>query len=231
MPNHIVTTTAHVGGTVSPSGLVSVADGADQAFVATPAANHLTHLWLKDGVPIAADTDNWTLVNVIADHTVDVIFSNLSHALLGDADAVAPMTKTLEGDAAAFPWSLVNLHGDAVAAWEFTIDLNGDAAAILATEILPNDVPNPQRVCDSALKQCLPCNEDPISNYSSEDADPALFCAVATYAQAVPPLGQCGGLGGRDLSCTLPCCSPISDEDAYLCALARAQICVLGGTQ
>jgi len=151
MANHIVTTTAHVGGTVAPNGLVSVADGANQAFVATPGASHVTHKWLLDSVQVAVDTNNYTLFAVVADHTVDVIFTNSTKVLEGDAYAVAPISNVLEGDAWAFPWETITLHGDAIAAWEFDLNLEGDAYAVMDIERLPNNVPNPQRVCSSKI--------------------------------------------------------------------------------
>lgn len=92
---------------------------------------------------------------------------------------------------------------------------------------LPTGVPNPQRPCPQKLKECLPCNDDPLVNTSSEDPDLPLFCATYVYRDTIPPLGQCAGIGGQDLASTAFACSEISQEDAILKAQLAAQLRVL----
>jgi len=85
---HTITATAAANGTINPSGAVSVADGANQAF--TIAANALYHI--VDVIIDAATTathlgpvTSYTFTNVTADHTIDASFA---------ADAVTTYTIT-----------------------------------------------------------------------------------------------------------------------------------------
>jgi hypothetical protein len=79
-----------VGGTVSPAGIVMVPDRDTQVFTITPAPNwHLQDI-LLDGASIppaelanAQATGQYTLANVTADHTLDVIFQiDVTHAVI-----------------------------------------------------------------------------------------------------------------------------------------------------
>lgn len=76
-----------------------------------------------------------------------------------------------------------------------------------------------------AIKECLPCNDEPISNLSSEEPDVPLFCQTVTFTDT-PRLGECP----QEISCTQIACSTESNIDAYLEALRLAQECVWGAT-
>ncbi len=82
----------------------------------------------------------------------------------------------------------------------------------------------PVMPCSNKINECLPCNDDPIQNLSSEDLDPNVFCATVTFRDQ-PGLGRCDT---GDLNSTAFCCSPESYMDAYLCALREAQAGVWG---
>jgi len=73
--------------------------------------------------------------------------------------------------------------------------------------------------CPNRINECE-CQDDPISNFSSEDLDPNVFCANVTFSSP-PLLGICDG--GAGFTSSAWCCSEISFEDAYLCALRKAQ--------
>ncbi len=146
-----------------------------------------------------------------------------SFTLLSDATIVAPKTFTLTSDAYIVSGKVVILLSDAVIRSGIgQINLTSDAV------IVPFVFPTPQYrnansvPCVNALKDCLPCNDDPVANYSSEAPDPQVFCAVVTFTAQLP-LGMCG-----EVSATEECCSLISQQDAYLCALKKAQQTVWG---
>lgn len=74
---HTITASAGTGGTISPSGDVSVADGASQTFTITPNAGFGIASLLLDGTSTATST-SYTFANVTADHTIAATFSQLA---------------------------------------------------------------------------------------------------------------------------------------------------------
>jgi len=72
--NHTITASAGAGGSISPSGAVAVADGADQAFTITPDTCFVVADVLVDGGSVGAVTD-YTFTNVTADHTISASFT------------------------------------------------------------------------------------------------------------------------------------------------------------
>src|SRR5438477_7140453 len=77
--------------------------------------------------------------------------------------------------------------------------------------------------CGQVIRDC-PCLDDPISNFSSEDADQPVFIAAVSWRDP-PPLGQFF----IDPACLGFCFSFVSQEEADLCALREAQLCVWRG--
>jgi hypothetical protein len=78
--------------------------------------------------------------------------------------------------------------------------------------------------CSLALKQCLPCNDDPVANISAEAPDVDVFIGFRDFNWN-PPLGNTY----FQLGCKTICFSTVSQEDADLCALRQAQSCVWTG--
>src|SRR5881396_1352081 len=69
-----------------------------------------------------------------------------------------------------------------------------------------------QFTCDKAIKQCLPCNDDPVANFSAEGADSDRFLFI--FREYLPPpldfgIGDAYGTGF--------CWSEISLQDAQDC--------------
>ncbi len=73
---HVITATATVGGTISPSGEVTVNDGANQTFTITAqtAANYCIADVKIDGVS-QGPTSTVTFTNVTDDHTISAVFA------------------------------------------------------------------------------------------------------------------------------------------------------------
>ena len=78
--------------------------------------------------------------------------------------------------------------------------------------------------CALALRQCLPCNDDPIRNITAEAPDVDVFIGFRTFKWN-PPLG----VTYFQLACKTLCFSEVSQLDADLCALRGAQECVYDG--
>src|SRR2546430_7502011 len=76
--------------------------------------------------------------------------------------------------------------------------------------------------CHTKINQCLPCNDDPIENFSSEAPDVAVFVANVTV-----PIGGGGGRLGRfqRQGCVGICTSTVSQAEADQCAADQAFLC------
>ena len=90
--NYIIEAMAGQGGTISPSGRVSVTEGGSQSFYITPDDGcHIVDV-LVDGVSIGAVT-SYTFDNVRADHTIYAVFDQkgyVIHATAGTGGSITP---------------------------------------------------------------------------------------------------------------------------------------------
>lgn len=81
--SYTITAIADTGGSISPSGLVSVAHGDGQAFTITPSTGyHFLDLEV-DNVSVDSTT-SYTFSNVTADHTIDAFFEINTYTLTVD---------------------------------------------------------------------------------------------------------------------------------------------------
>lgn len=168
-----------------------------------------------------------------------------SVTLNGNATANNPSTKTLDGNAQSVPLLSVNLTGDTTAVPPLDITLTGNATAIHAVEldgnakavvgdtllitldgdasaVLPPPIPPLLFPCSNALKECLPCNDFPIANFSSEGVDAQFYIGINNFI-LFPPLGDTF----TKLGCKTLCVSTVSQADADACAARQAEECVL----
>jgi hypothetical protein len=77
---HTITATAGTGGTITPSGAVGVADGADQAFAIAPNGGFAIQDVLVDGGSVGA-VATYTFTNVQTDHTIAASFVAVTYTL------------------------------------------------------------------------------------------------------------------------------------------------------
>lgn len=84
------------------------------------------------------------------------------------------------------------------------------------------EIPEPglNILCPIVLKECLPCNDDPVLNISAEDADSSRFVFNIDVLRP-PPMG----IKYEALGCARWCYSTESLEDAQLCAVEQATEC------
>jgi hypothetical protein len=81
-----ITATAGPGGTITPSGAISVNCGADQSFLITPDLCHTIGDVLVDGVSVGP-VSAFTFTNVTANHTIDVVFDAIPFTITASAGA------------------------------------------------------------------------------------------------------------------------------------------------
>ena len=84
---HNITATAGAGGSISPSGTVTVTDGGNQIFTITPGSGYLIQSVVVDGSSVGA-VSSYTFTNVKADHTISASFSQtppVTHTIVASA--------------------------------------------------------------------------------------------------------------------------------------------------
>ena len=81
-----ITATAGPGGSISPSGAVSVNYSEDQSFTITPNANYHVLDVLVDGSSVGAVT-SYTFTNIMASHTISASFAIDTHTITASAGA------------------------------------------------------------------------------------------------------------------------------------------------
>ena len=90
-PGHVITATAGEGGTITPSGRVSVKRGGDKSFTITPAAGYIIADLLVDGKSVGAVSE-YTFADVDEKHSIDAVFAKAETAW------VNPYTDVKESD-------------------------------------------------------------------------------------------------------------------------------------
>lgn len=82
----VITASAGTGGSISPSGAVTVNAGSNQAFTMTPSSGYSVANVIVDGVSVGA-VSSYTFTNVQADHTIAVSFTNIPLTITASAGA------------------------------------------------------------------------------------------------------------------------------------------------
>ena len=83
---YAITASAGANGSISPSGSVSVSNGASQAFTITPNTGYQVQDVLVDGASVGALT-SYSFTNVTAAHTIAATFTAKTHAITASAGA------------------------------------------------------------------------------------------------------------------------------------------------
>ncbi len=129
LPDYTISASASPGGTINPSGMVTVGQGADQRFSISPATGFYLSELVVDGTPVNVPHDTteqtYSFSNVTSDHTIEATFAVSATLLhrwgfngdLGDiggsqAEVIDPDNSSTTGD-----WDLgtedVTLQGGA----------------------------------------------------------------------------------------------------------------------
>jgi hypothetical protein len=99
LPSFTITASAGTGGTISPSGGVSVRSGANQTFTITPNSGYSVSGMTVDGASVGVVT-TYTFTNVTANHTIAATFSAISASPIvstGSATLVTSSSAKLNG--------------------------------------------------------------------------------------------------------------------------------------
>ena len=83
---HTISASAGVGGSISPSGAVSVGDGADQDFTVTPDTGYHVLDVIVDGGSVGA-VSGYTFTSVTGDHTISASFAINQYTITASAGA------------------------------------------------------------------------------------------------------------------------------------------------
>jgi len=103
-PFFTITASAGANGTITPSGAVSVASGANQAFTITPNTNYVVSDVLVDGGSVGAVT-SFTFNNVTANHSISATFAPGNFPL--NVTVVGPGTVAKNPNQATYPHASV----------------------------------------------------------------------------------------------------------------------------
>jgi len=103
---YTITASAGTGGTISPSGAVTVYSGKNQTFTITPNTGYAIAGVLVDGVD-NGKINTYTFSNVTANHTISVTFTNLNRNVpKTDQLLFSVVTDTFPASGATGPWAL-----------------------------------------------------------------------------------------------------------------------------
>jgi hypothetical protein len=213
-----ITATAGANGQISPSGAVSVANGADQAFTITPNTCFSIQDVLVDGGSVGA-VSSYTFTNVTANHTISasfaapppatvVVTSDFNPSIYGQSVTfTATVTPSTVTGTVTFKDSLTTLG---------TVPLSGGTAQFVKANMLPGNHTSVTAkfngdACHAAVTS---------ANYSqlvypagtvttlTSDINPSAFCEMVKLTATVnpsTPLGPgaarpVGRVGFRDLT-------------------------------
>ena len=84
--SHTITASCNAGGTITPSGAVSVNDSGNQSFTIAPDVGHFLYDVQVDGVSQGAIT-SYSFTNVTADHTISATFDTVTYIITASAGA------------------------------------------------------------------------------------------------------------------------------------------------
>jgi uncharacterized protein (TIGR02145 family) len=76
-PAFTVSVSAGAGGVITPNGQVTITQGTNQQFIATPDAGKKVDLWIVNGNVVATSGNSYTVTNVQQNTTVNVTFKNI----------------------------------------------------------------------------------------------------------------------------------------------------------
>ena len=130
-----ITATAGPGGTISPSGVRTVAIGGTQTFTITPNAGYHIDTVLVDGInePTAVTSGTYTFTNVQANHTIHATFAGT----LSTITVTAPATPTSQAQGSALPVTWTT--NTAVTSGEFSLWVVSPANGWYVGKVVPAD--------------------------------------------------------------------------------------------
>ncbi len=147
LPTETITASAGTGGSISPSGPISVNYGANQIFTLTPNAGYTATL-VVDGTAVTLTNNKYTLIAVTASHTVTANFTSSS---------TEPITASAGTGGTISPSGTVAVNGGADqtftvtpnAGYNSTLKVDGTAVTLTNNAYTLNNVTTPHTVVAS----------------------------------------------------------------------------------
>lgn len=180
VPNHTIACTATTGGgTVSPTGSVSVGQGNSQTFSITSNSGNLVAVTV-DGQPMG-QRNSFTFSDVRADHTLSVTFSCAINAQAGYGGTISPNGTTVVAYGSNQTYTIAPISGFAIskvtvdganvgAVTSYTFTNVTGPHSITATFVGTGgagSVPQQSQIIFSSLSDTLPANGAAISSWST----------------------------------------------------------------
>ena len=120
---HTITASAGTGGSISPSGDVTVSDGGSKTFTITAASSKIIKDVKVDGISVGT-VPTYTFSNVTADHTISAEFENApvtAHTVTGTAGSngsIAPSGEQSVADGGSISFTATPASGYVVDKWQ-----------------------------------------------------------------------------------------------------------------
>ena len=113
-----INSSAGAGGSISPSGNVSVASGASQTFNITPGPGYSLSALNVDGSPISPPVTVYTFSNVNSGHTIAAAFARIEYALTLQTSGSGSISPSKNGP--YYYGDVVQLTANPAAGWTFS---------------------------------------------------------------------------------------------------------------
>jgi len=101
LPKLTVTPSAGLHGIISPNAVQTVSYGGNVSFTATANAGYTVDSWMLDSTPVQTGGTNYTVTNVIVNHTVKVTFKPLLYIVTPSAGSNGTITPNVPQTVAA----------------------------------------------------------------------------------------------------------------------------------
>jgi hypothetical protein len=131
--SYTITASAGLGGTISPSGVATVASGASQSYSITPNAGYGIAEVMIDGISVGV-AGSYTFTSVLANHTISATFVPVS-ASITLARSAGTNPGSTYGDALGFA---VTVGGSPLATGSVALKDGGESGTILGSAPLAN---------------------------------------------------------------------------------------------
>ena len=137
---YTITATASSGGTISPSGSVSVASGEDKTFIIAPNTGYYISDVVVDGTSVGAVATH-TFINVTSNHTIAASFSTFSYtitATAGSGGSISPSGSVSVNYGATQTFTITPNTGYNVA----DVKIDGSSVGVVTTYTFANVTTN-----------------------------------------------------------------------------------------
>ena len=142
---HTITASSSLGGFISPSGSVTVDDGANQLFTAYPSTGYYVDYWLLDGSIDQVGGSTYTVSNVTYNRTLQVVFRAVTYTInanSGPGGTISPSGSVTVSHGSNKTFNAVPQEGYMVDSWSLngSIDQTGQETYTITNITGDNDI-------------------------------------------------------------------------------------------